>query len=283
MFGWLFKEKLDKLLLWIALALFVIMLVVNGLAGSTTILGGVQTGEVSGIYANLFAPAGFIFSIWGVIYLLLAVFMLRAFKVIEPKKPQLKNKEMNQLVVLFSLTSILNAVWLLLWQYQILSLSVVVMIGLLITLKKIVALLHGQKMNLGEYAVVRIPFSIYLGWISVATIANVTAWLVSIEWDGLGLADTTWTVVVLIVGALIAVTKGILKRDPLYVAVFIWAYFGILYKHMAESGFGGEYEGVVVTLAILLPVLIMTAVQLIREHEMTSRLAGLIKKNVQPN
>lgn len=278
MFGWLFRERLDRLWLWIALGFFVLMLAVNGLAGSTTLLGGVNTGEVSDIYGNLFVPTGFTFGIWGVIYVLLGLFVLRSFKVIEPKKPQLKNKEMNRLIVLFTLSSILNASWLMMWQYQLMSLSVVVMICLLITLIKIGNLIQKEKMSLGEYALVRVPFSVYLGWISVATIANITAWLVSIKWDGFGIPDATWTILVLIVGALIALFKGNIKHDPVYVAVFVWAYIGILFKHMSEAGFNGEYTQVIVTLVILLPVLVMTMVQLVREHEHTAELHKLLTK-----
>lgn len=279
MFEWLRKEKPNTLWLWTALALFIVMLIINGIAGSTTILGGVQTGEVSDIYANLFAPTGFTFSIWGVIYLLLAGFMLRAFTILKPQKPVLKNQELNQLLVLFSLTSILNASWLLLWQYQLLTLSVVVMVGLLITLIKAVVLLHKQKMSLSEYALVRVPFSVYLGWISVATIANITAWLVSLNWDGFGIPDATWTVIVLIIGAIIAVVMGIMKRDPLYMAVFVWAYFGILYKHMSETGFNAEHGEVIVALAILLPVLVTTIIQLLREHEQIAALMKLLQQS----
>src|SRR5690606_21511929 len=94
MFEWLRNEKPNTLWLWTALVLFIVMLIINGIAGSTTILGGVQTGEVSDIYANLFAPTGFTFSIWGVIYLLLAGFMLRAFTILKPQKPVLKNQEL---------------------------------------------------------------------------------------------------------------------------------------------------------------------------------------------
>src|SRR5690606_27262092 len=108
MFDWLKKEKVNMKQLWLALAAFVVMLVVNGLAGSTTLLGGVQTNEVSDIYANLFVPAGFIFSIWGVIYLLLVVFLLRVFMVIRPKKPVLKAGVMSRVLMLFSVSSLLN-------------------------------------------------------------------------------------------------------------------------------------------------------------------------------
>lgn len=261
------KERLNVRWLWGALGAFIVMLVVNGLAGGTTVLGGVQTGEVSDIYANLFAPAGLTFSIWGVIYLLLIVFLLRVFMVIQPKKPMLKAKVMNKLLVLFTVSSLLNGAWLLAWQYQVLWLSVLVMVGLLVTLIRTVNLLHGQKMSRSEYALVRVPFSVYLGWISVATIANVTAWLVSLGWDGFGLSDGVWTVVMLIVGALVAVVTALARRDPLYIAVFVWAYFGILFKHVSASGFGAEHLEVVVGLAILMPVLITTTIQLVREHE----------------
>jgi hypothetical protein len=278
MFGWLFRERLDRLWLWIALGFFVLMLGMNALAGGTTLLGGLQTGDVSDLYSNLFTPAGFTFSIWSLIYLLLGLFILRTFKVIEPKKPQLKNKEMNQLVVLFTLTSILNATWLVMWQYQLMTLSTFVMICLLITLIKINNLLHKQKMSLGEYTLVRVPFSVYLGWISVATIANITVWLVSWNWDGFGLADPTWMVIVLILGALIALVMGYARRDPAYVAVFVWAYFGILYKHMSGEGFDGEYDAVIAALVILLPVLVTTSIQLIREHEHAVSLDKLLTK-----
>lgn len=267
MFGWFVREKLDRLWLYIALSAFVVILVVNGLAGGTTLLGGVQTAEVSDIYGNLFAPAGFTFSIWGVIYVLLGVFMARSFGLIKTTKPQLKNKEMNDLVALFTVSSLLNAAWLLVWQFQYLTLSVAIMVCLLVILTKIMQLLRTQKMSLGDYACIRVPFSVYLGWISVATIANITSWLVSIEWDGFGVPDATWMVIVLIVGALIGVIKSIANRDPVYGMVFIWAYVGILYKHMSSSGFDGQYSEIIVTLSILLPVLVSVVIGLLREHE----------------
>lgn len=260
------KKRLSKQWLWGALAAYVVMLVVNSLAGSTTFIGGIQTGDVSDIYANLFAPAGFTFSIWGVIYLLLAGFLLRAFGVIRTRKPQIKPDAMNQALMYTAVTSALNVLWLLAWQYQVLWLSVIIMLGLLVALIRVVTLLHSTPMSRAEYWLVRVPFSVYLGWISVATIANVTAWLVSVGWNGFGVSEGAWTIIVLIVGGVIALLHGFAKRDAAYVAVFVWAYFGILFKHLSEGGFDLAYPSVIVSLAVLLPVLAMTTVQLIREE-----------------
>lgn len=260
------KKRLSKQWLWGALVAYVVMLVVNSLAGSTTFIGGIQTGDVSDIYANLFAPAGFTFSIWGVIYLLLAGFLLRAFGVIRTRKPQIKPDAMNQALMYTTVTSALNVLWLLAWQYQVLWLSVIIMLGLLATLLSAVTALHSAKMSRGEYWLVRVPFSVYLGWIAVATIANVTTWLVGIGWSGFGFAETTWTILILAVGTVIALLHGYAKRDPFFVAVFVWAFGGILYKHLSASGFDGMYMNVVIALAILLPVLITTTAQLFREE-----------------
>lgn len=281
MFGWLKREKIDELWLWIALGLFMVMIVVNGLAGGTNTLNGLNTADVSDAYANLFTPVGFTFSIWGVIYLMLALFLLRAFKVLKPKKPELKAGDMNQLIVLFSLSSLLNISWLFMWQYQIMSLSVVVMVCLLVILAKVHNLLHGKKMSLKEHILVHAPFSVYFGWISVATIANIAAWLTSLDWDGFMQHETTWTIGMLIAGALVAILVGIIRRDPLYLVVFVWAYFGIIYKHLSVSGHDLEHSGVVVVIAILISVLISTTIQLMREHDQVESIAKLLKERIR--
>lgn len=277
MFDWLKRDRATKKWLWVSLAAYVVMLVVNGLAGSTTLLGGIQTGEVSDIYENLFTPAGFTFSIWSVIYLLLALFLLRAFDVIKTKKPRLKADVMDRLLVLFTMSSVFNVLWLFAWQYQVMWLSVLVMLALLLTLSGIVRMLHLQKMSVGEYALARMPFSVYTGWISVATIANIAAWLVSVEWGGLGYSDAAWTVVVLVLAGLVAATKGLMRHDPLYILVFVWALIGILYKHMSEAGYAGAYSEVIVTIATIMPILALLAIQLLREHELGTELAKLLR------
>lgn len=255
MFAIIKKDKIDQQWRWYALMAFAATLVVNGLAGSTTLLNGQNTAAVSDKYENLFAPAGFTFAIWGVIYLLLAIFCLRIFEVWKTPKPRIANKKMNESIKLFTVTSVLNAAWLFAWQYEVLWLSVLLMIALLSSLIVLHKSIVDQKKSPAEYLSVQLPFSVYLGWISVATIANITTWLVQIGWNGWGLSDSAWTILVLIVGAVIGVTTAIVRLDWAYLAVFVWAYLGILNKHL--TFYDGTYWGVILTLAILMPVLVM--------------------------
>lgn len=258
MFG-LFKKKetVSKEWRWYATAAFLAALVFNGLAGSTTLLNGQNTAAISDKYANLFAPAGFTFAIWGIIYLLLIVFLVRMFGQWVTNKPRVPTKVLNSTLKLFTYTSLLNAAWLLAWQYEVLWLSVLLMIGLLGTLIVLHRDLAKQEKSTSEYVAVQLPFSVYLGWISVATIANITTWLVQIGWNGWVWSDSTWTILVLIVGAVIGVTTAIVRLDWAYLAVFVWAYLGILYKHL--TFYDGTYQGVVLTLVVLLPVFVTVA------------------------
>lgn len=131
------------------------------------------------------------------------------------------------------------------------------MIGLLVTLIVLHREVVAQEKSTTEYIAVQLPFSVYLGWISVATIANITTWLVQIGWNGWGISESAWTIIVLLVGALIGVTTALVRTDWAYLAVFVWAYFGILYKHM--TFFNGEYQGVILTLVMLIPILAVVA------------------------
>lgn len=253
MFGWFSKkEQIDPKWQWAALGTYIAMLVVNGLAGSTTLLGGVDTATVSDNQPNLFAPAGLTFSIWGLIYALLGVFFFRVFAIWKTKKPRLSDNNMNQLLKLFTLSSILNAAWLFAWQYQVFWLSVVLMIGLLATLAVAHDVVTREKMGLSEMVAVRAPFSVYFGWITVATIANITTWLVSLGWRGGGIAEVTWMIVILLAGVAIAATTAWHRQDWMYLAVIIWAYYGIWFKHVSANGYDNQYPGVVMTLVILI-------------------------------
>lgn len=256
MWGWLKRDvKISTTWQWTALVTYIAMLVVNGLAGSTTVLGGKNTAEVSDTYPNLFAPAGLTFAIWGLIYLLLGLFFFRAFQIWRTREPILPNKKFNRLLKLFSLSSVLNIAWLLSWQYEMLGLSVVLMVVLLVTLGCAHRITTSETVNRVERFAVRTPFSVYFGWITVATIANVTAWLVSIDWSGWGVGEVTWTVVILFVGAAIGAFTALYRNDWVYLAVFVWAYFGILYKHLSPDGFAGQYDSIIVTLSVILGLL----------------------------
>jgi hypothetical protein len=156
--------------------------------------------------------------------------------------------------VLFIINALLNASWIFAWHYDFIWLSLLIMFGLLLTLIGIADILRKTVLSKKESWLVRLPFSIYFGWITVATIANVTVFLVSINWNGFGLAESLWTIAILLVGALIGSWRMIYDRSIPYGLVLVWAYGAILFKHISESGFAGQYPGVIATAGLCLLV-----------------------------
>ena len=210
---------------------FVSMVVINILA-NTIPIAGKTTGELSGLYPNLFVPAGITFSIWGVIYILLALFVIYQAKDLVRLK---KDPIVDQIGWWFIVTSAANIAWIFAWHYERIFLSLLIMLVLLGALLKIYL-----ELGIGETKVagakkylVYLPFSIYLGWITVATIANVSALLVAVEWNRFGLSEVFWTALVIITATVI--TLLILKRsgDVFYGIVVIWAFIGIFIRHIA--------------------------------------------------
>ncbi len=257
----LFKQKKAITSVWIAAAAFVVMVGVNALANVLPI-NGVTTGEVSDTYDNLFVPAGVTFSIWGLIYSLLAVYCLYRIGILFSAKRRVKGDTIEKTDRYFIVSSLLNTAWILAWHYTVLWLSVILIVGILYCLIKIALLLHRQKYSLKEFIAVKLPFSIYFGWITVATIANITALLVSLQWDGAKISDGAWAVALLLVGAAIGLVVAVRHRDWAYLAVFVWAYAGILVNHLAEFGWNGMYPSVIVALTVLLAVLISCVISL---------------------
>ncbi|MFZ1812516.1 MAG: hypothetical protein WAU02_03300 [Candidatus Saccharimonadales bacterium] len=251
--------------LWLVGA-FAGAMVLNGLAGSSTVLGGVDTAAVSDSFPNLFAPSGVTFAIWGVIYTLIVGFILYTFGIGRPVKSAMTSVQLNTVMQLLTYNLVLNGIWILVWQYKIIWLSVVLMIGILFTLIRILDVLRRVEVRGLEYALVRLPFSVYFGWITVATVANVTTWLISIKWDGAGIREGVWIVAVLMIAAAIGIITALRNRDWAYLAVFVWAYAGILLKHLSPHGFAGMYPSTIITLTILLAVLLTMTIQLAREQ-----------------
>ncbi len=263
-----FSKKVEPLAAktrWGLAGIFVLTLIVNGLAGSTTLLGGVDTAAVSDSFPNLFAPAGVTFAIWSVIYALLAGFVAYAWGWNRSKRSKLSAEKLASVSNLLIINLLLNSLWIFAWQYKVLWLSVLLMIGIVVTLAKIVIALRDTSMRGVEYTLAKLTFSVYFGWITVATVANITTWLVSINWDGFGVRDGVWMVAVLLVAAVIGLVTAIRNHDVAYLAVFVWAYGGILLKHLSPHGHNGMYPSVILTLAILLGVFVSVAVQLSRE------------------
>jgi hypothetical protein len=231
----------------IALITYLGMIIVNALANILPI-NGISTGEISDKYANLFAPAGLTFSIWGLIYLLLGIYVVYQFFNIK--------EIINKINIYFIVSSIANILWIFSWHYELMFISVLIMIVILYSLIKIVDLLKKEK-NL----LITLPFSIYFGWITVATIANVTTFLVSVNWNGFNLSDQFWTVFILIIGTIIGLLVMLKNKDIAYGLVFIWAYFGIYYKHI--TFFNNQYILVIYTVLICIIIFIIGITYLI--------------------
>ena len=188
---------------------------------------------------------------------------------------------MNQVTKYYIASSLLNAAWIFTWHYEVFWLSVLIIFAMLYCLIQINQLLKvgkfakdgGARFTTREKLLVKAPFSIYLGWITVASIANVTTWLVSMEWDTWGWGEERWTVTMLITGAIIALLTMFRFRDVLFGTVFIWAYFGILAKHLAGDGWHGDYPAVIGSVVSLLAVLVLYTLYLTyAEYEFPKRL-----------
>ena len=202
-------------------------IVVNGLANALPI-NGQNTGEISDRFQVYFVPAGYVFSIWGLIYL-----GLIAFAIFQALPSQRENPRLQATGWWVALGGMANIAWIFLWHYEQFPLTVIVMLVLLATL-----LVTYLRLGIGRSTVpaaetwaARLPFSIYLGWITVATVANITSLLDFLNWNGFGIAPETWMVIVLAAVLVIGVLMNFTRRDVAFAAVLLWALAGIAFKH----------------------------------------------------
>jgi hypothetical protein len=215
------------LLKWINLISFVIVVTMNTIVGATSLIGGKTTAQVSDAYPTLVTPAGYVFTIWSVIYILLGVFVI--VQALSRGRAEIFRERIG---LLFTMSCVFNIVWLFLWQFELLLASVIVMFMFLATLILIYLRLGIGKSTVGfwEKIVFHLPFSVYLGWITIASIANVAVLLVSLNWNGFGISQETWAVVIIIIALLIASLVVLTRKDVAYGLVVIWALLGIAVK-----------------------------------------------------
>jgi hypothetical protein len=238
---------------------YVAVIVVNYLAVALPI-NGKNTGELSDAYPNLFTPAGITFSIWGLIYLLLLLYVLFSLGWLPIKPTKAKTSLYNRTGWLFVASSCLNIAWIFAWHYELIPLSVIIMVALLISLIMIADTVNKHDLTSSEKPFLCLPFSVYFGWITVATIANITVFFVSIGWDGWGISDHIWTILVLIAGLVIGALRAIKDKKPPYLLVLIWAYIGIWIKHASASGFNGAYPSIIWTTIVCIALFAITFV-----------------------
>lgn len=204
----------------------ILALAVNILASALP-LNGQNTGEISDRFHVYLVPAGYVFAIWGLIYVGWIAFVIYQFRT-----SQKENARLHRLGYSFAISNLANAAWLFCWHYNQFGLSVLVMLvllGLLITSYRRLNV-NRSSVTRTEYWSVDALFSVYLGWITVATVANVTDWLYFIGWNGLGISAQVWAVIMLAVASLLGLTVALMRRDAGYLLVLVWAFIGIALK-----------------------------------------------------
>ena len=206
-------------------------LVVNGLAEALP-FNGLSTAQISDRFHVFFVPAGYVFSIWGLIYI-----GLIAFAVYQALPSRRENPILRRIGYPVVVSGLANMVWLFLWHYEQFTLTLVVMLGLLAVLIVVYWELGigRTKVSTAETWAVRVPFSVYLGWITVATIANVTDVLYYWQWDGFGISARNWTLILFAAVLVIAGLMSLTRRDIAYNLVIVWALVGIAVKQSAAK------------------------------------------------
>ncbi|RAJ06747.1 hypothetical protein LX64_01874 [Chitinophaga skermanii] len=221
---------------------YVVIIAVNAMA-NTVYINGHNTGEISDMYPNLFTPAGFTFSIWSVIYLgLLACMVYQLWLAFSPHHNDELQSFMMRMRSWFLLNCIGNTGWIFAWHYRVIPLSLLLMLVVLYSLLKIhrnfrIAM---PVTNKREFWFVQVPFSIYLGWISIATLANITVLLVAMGFECTGMAPAIWAIAMILIGTAAAIMMIIYRNNFIHALVAIWAIYGIMMKRYPEKD-GGSF------------------------------------------
>ncbi|MGB2963628.1 MAG: hypothetical protein WBB69_06540 [Anaerolineales bacterium] len=196
-----------------------ITITVNALANSLP-LNGLTTGEISDRFEIYFVPAGYVFSIWGLIYLGLIL-----YTVYQALPAQKDNQALKRIAPAYWIGSLANSIWIFLWHFEVFSLTLIAMLGILASLLYIYLQLKNSKGS--QKWLVKLPFSIYLGWITVATVANTSQFLFYFNWGGWGIPGAVWAVIMIAVASLLGLLMIWRENDTPYLLVLVWAFIGI--------------------------------------------------------
>lgn len=245
---------------------FIAMIAINILA-ETIPINGMTTGEVSALYPNLFTPAAYVFSIWGLIYVLLAGYVLYELGLF--RKNNINHLPMRQAVAIyFAVSCIFNICWIIAWHYEMIAICLILIVLLMICILQIVQIVRNQPMTKKDAFFLKLPFQVYLAWLTIAVIGNMTIYLVSLDWAGFRQIEPIYTILVLLIGLAIALMEVLKHDDAAFGLVYVWSYTGILVKHLSPDGFNGQYPGIItvliVSLVLLAPVSLYVMVKSLR-------------------
>lgn len=229
-------------------AAFGVTILLNVLSNALPI-NGQTIAEISARYPSLFTPAGFAFGIWGVIYAALLVFVIW-----QALPAQRDNPKIARISGLFRINCLANAAWIVVWHYDLLTLSLIVMLVILVTLVRIYRELITDidDAPFTEHLVLYLPFSLYFGWITLATIANASVLQLANGWDDVVISAVQWTLLKLALAGAIGATMILRFRDVPFALVVAWGAYGISVMQSATPA----VSGAAMTLSLLALMLV---------------------------
>lgn len=252
----------------IANTLALIIAILFSYLGNAGIFNGNTMASVSERYPNFFTPAGYAFSIWGLIYLGLFGFVLYTGSGLFAKKEP--DPMLFKIGWLFSFSSLANSLWVVAWLNDYTGLSVIIMFALLASLLKIISVTRMRLDNqpFRRYLFVFFPFALYTGWVSVALIANVAAWLTKINWDGWGISAVVWTVIMVAIAGLVNVLMVVTRNLREYGLVGMWALIAISVANNTDRGSTTVVYACYIAAFFILVTIVINALKLIKQERM---------------
>lgn len=238
--------KRTNLMQILVIVAVVLTLVINYMA-TAGLLNGITPPEISDKLLTKFTPANYAFSIWGIIY----AFVI-GFTIYQALPSQRDNPKLAAIRGLFVASSVFNTVWTFAWHYEFYSLSLVFMIGILLTMIGIYvrAGIGKPATSWAERLLIHLPFSLYLSWIAVATVANAASLFVYLGWSGFGISGAIWSAIMIIVAAGVGAAVLWTRANAAYAAVYVWAVYAITVRYPDETPIiVAAYAGILIVIA----------------------------------
>ena len=246
---------------WINGSFFVVTLAVNTL-GAIGVINGLSQKQISDMYVTVITPSPASFSIWSVIYTLL---LISVIVMIARKNDTYYDNAVDQITNLFRISCVLNIAWIVSFSYLLVELSVLFILGFVITLALICQKL--LKIQDKKRWLLPLTFGLYTGWLVIATVVNTAAALVKLKWNGFGLANDVWGIIILLIAVFLVIFVLSKNRNAAFPLPVAWAYFGIYQFLKAPEGFKGEF-GLLQTVALagMAVLIVVAAIQLYRNR-----------------
>lgn len=246
---------------WIGMILLIGTLVVNSF-GAFGVFNGMSQKDISDMNGTLITPAPSTFSIWSVIYALL---IAAAVVMIVKNKDEYYGQAIDGISMLFWLSSGLNMLWIVIFSFNLIGVSALVILAFAIILSLLI--LQLGKIQTGNQWLLPAAFGMYTGWLLIATVVNISSWLVSIDWQGFGIAADVWGIIILIVAVVVTAGVTLITKNAILPVPVAWGYFGIYQSLTSIDGFAGAYPALAMTALVGIGVLlVMTGVQFYLNH-----------------